>query len=240
MTKKKEHINFFENSKPIRHCLKGELSPHEMASIDFVTQIYHARGLLQLVRENPTKEEKAVAKFFEDMWEDCYAERKNLYVHWVDGHEIREIMEYLFPERCKTRSGYYELYHDFLSLIIEKDEDIPVISYKLESEGWFQDYRNAYPPCDNEEPKPIHTYFLECESTSNIKIGRSVDPKKRFKALSTSSPTVIRILGVIEKDVETELHRKFKESRLQGEWFGSTPELLEYIKENTIPLLIKD
>jgi hypothetical protein len=62
-------------------------------------------------------------------------------------------------------------------------------------------------------------YFIKCNNY--VKIGRSIDPKRRLADLQTGNPfklTLIRTLN--EKDFEeSTLHKKFNRFRVRGEWF---------------------
>lgn len=61
----------------------------------------------------------------------------------------------------------------------------------------------------------------------NVKIGKSLDPKRRLRSLQTArSETELTLLGVIPggHKVETLLHRKYREKRRNGEWFALTSE----------------
>lgn len=73
-------------------------------------------------------------------------------------------------------------------------------------------------------------YFIEAENGS-IKIGTALDVPRRFRAIQSCSPLPLRIAGVMAGGMrrEAEIHRRFRASRLHGEWFESTPELLALI-----------
>jgi hypothetical protein len=68
-------------------------------------------------------------------------------------------------------------------------------------------------------------------SGDRIKIGHAGSASRaraRFNAIRDASPVEVELLGVIDgsRDDEQELHRRFAGSRLHGEWFMATPELL--------------
>lgn len=82
----------------------------------------------------------------------------------------------------------------------------------------------------------MFVYFISDES-GPIKIGKSKNPRARLASMQTSSHTPLSILGVIDDadDLkEKDLHRKFDAIRLKGEWFQRTPELLDFIAENSM------
>lgn len=76
-------------------------------------------------------------------------------------------------------------------------------------------------------------YFIQCNGPGGpIKIGIAADPKKRLLAIASAMPFPVRLLKSApgtEAD-ERAVHRIFRESRLVGEWFRETQELLAYIK----------
>ena len=73
-------------------------------------------------------------------------------------------------------------------------------------------------------------YFLR-DPDGAIKIGKAVDVEKRIQALQGGNPRQLTTLLVVQapRRLEFELHRRFKALRLQGEWFASSPELLDCI-----------
>ena len=76
-------------------------------------------------------------------------------------------------------------------------------------------------------------YFIEAVGTRYIKIGRSGNPEKRRQQLATGSPNKLVLLGSISggAELEKELHEKFDNLRLNGEWFVFSDELKEFIKQ---------
>lgn len=68
-------------------------------------------------------------------------------------------------------------------------------------------------------------YFIYCEPKRVFKIGKSVDPKKRFCAIKTASPNPkdYRLFGLIKSDdyhnLEKSFHLKYELKRRSGEWF---------------------
>jgi len=86
----------------------------------------------------------------------------------------------------------------------------------------------------NNYSEPIYTiYFIQSENDGAIKIGITKDIKKRLKALQTSNPYKLNLLYSINggKSLEDNLHNKFKQYRLNGEWFEPAQEILDYIEE---------
>jgi len=87
-------------------------------------------------------------------------------------------------------------------------------------------------PADQPELEPV-VYFVQCGEF--IKIGFTVEPTKRIRAIKTSSPHEVRLLGTIAggPDREKELHAMFKHLRHRGEWFRTDLELLAHIAKLT-------
>lgn len=69
-----------------------------------------------------------------------------------------------------------------------------------------------------------------------IKIGCSVDVRRRFTVLQQGFPTALEPLGFIRCDMfesehglENQIHRQFLKLRHHGEWFRDDPELRAFI-----------
>lgn len=77
----------------------------------------------------------------------------------------------------------------------------------------------------------MSVYFIQRGWRGPIKIGTATDPYARLSALQTGSPTELRLIGIVQGsyEQEAELHRIFDTSRILGEWFQPTPELLGMI-----------
>lgn len=67
-----------------------------------------------------------------------------------------------------------------------------------------------------------------------VKIGISKNPTKRLAQLQTGHPRRLSILATLPggADEEMQLHGRFREHRLHGEWFGDCPEIRSYIACN--------
>ena len=79
------------------------------------------------------------------------------------------------------------------------------------------------------------TYFIQSKKDSDIKIGYTQKkPISRLKALQTGNPETLKIVGLIEGNVEKYLHKKFYGLRLNGEWFKCRKSLIRYIQNNSI------
>ena len=75
-------------------------------------------------------------------------------------------------------------------------------------------------------------YFIASEDLASVKIGYTKeDPDKRLKALQTGNPDVLILLASVEGEtsLERELHSRFRELHVRGEWFRLEGELEAYI-----------
>lgn len=81
--------------------------------------------------------------------------------------------------------------------------------------------------------KPTKIYFIQERAGGPIKIGYSVNPKKRLAEIQTSHPQRLMLLATMDggRSEELELHRRFGRFRTQGEWFKDDQELLRFIQE---------
>lgn len=79
-------------------------------------------------------------------------------------------------------------------------------------------------------------YFIQDTKSKAIKIGVSHNPADRLKALQTAHSAPLVLLAVMDggRQEEAALHRMF--SRLNGEWFEASAELLTYIRLSALPM----
>lgn len=76
----------------------------------------------------------------------------------------------------------------------------------------------------------MKTYFIS--DGTLVKIGRSVDPLRRLATFQTSSPEKLKIVLTLDGDRELDLHQRFAEFRVRGEWFRPSVEMLSFIASN--------
>ena len=81
---------------------------------------------------------------------------------------------------------------------------------------------------DKSKDRFIKTYtYIVCEENTNLlKIGKSASPKKRIRGISTLSGKKLRIISILDIDVENALHKKFSQLRTIGEWFDDEKGLI--------------
>jgi len=64
-------------------------------------------------------------------------------------------------------------------------------------------------------------YFIRDDASHRIKIGTSINPFDRLRALQTGSSARLRLMAICEggRKGEREFHERFDRYRLTGEWF---------------------
>ncbi len=86
---------------------------------------------------------------------------------------------------------------------------------------------------DRSDPRTMSIYFIQPVGGGPVKIGSAKSVRERFWNIQTCSPVILRVLATIpDKNFryERELHDRFAASRLHGEWFHPTPELLDFVE----------
>lgn len=76
-----------------------------------------------------------------------------------------------------------------------------------------------------------YLYFIQCNGpTGPVKIGYAKDVDARLSNIRMSNPYPLALLASVHIEnpdiVEGQLHTRLAKSRLRGEWFACTPELL--------------
>lgn len=73
-------------------------------------------------------------------------------------------------------------------------------------------------------------YFVRC--LDRVKIGYSQHPQKRFGKINNDAPAKCELLGFVSADdfAEAELHKRFEDLRVHGEWFLTSASLLAFIE----------
>lgn len=81
----------------------------------------------------------------------------------------------------------------------------------------------------------VAVYFAQADRTGEIKIGFSTNVHNRLYLLGNQRWATMTLLGWVQggPKVEREMHQKFAEFALGGEWFSPAPELLEFISTST-------
>jgi len=105
-------------------------------------------------------------------------------------------------------------YYDYMIPIEDTNLYLRIIG---KGNGEYKDLINNEKENINHD-KTIYTYLMIDESNNVVKIGRSKNPFNREKTLQ-SEKISIKLLYILDKNIETELHRKLKSKRVRGEWF---------------------
>ena len=89
-----------------------------------------------------------------------------------------------------------------------------------------------------EQNKVIETeyvYLIYSESNHAIKIGRAKNVEERLKSLQTAHPYPLKVLKTLKVsggkaaiDLEKQLHQRFADYRLSGEWFKACEALMNF------------
>lgn len=77
-----------------------------------------------------------------------------------------------------------------------------------------------------------YIYFILDGDRGAVKIGRSRNPQKRFKAFQTAHSTQLEIVGLIDGGsiIEWLIHSNFRSHRISGEWFAYNDFVRETIE----------
>lgn len=90
------------------------------------------------------------------------------------------------------------------------------------------------PPVElpKEPPESGDVVYFIGGADGPIKIGVAVNPIIRLNTLQTGNPAKLSILATVRGGMRQEriYHKQFAATRLQGEWFERTPELLAEIE----------
>lgn len=90
------------------------------------------------------------------------------------------------------------------------------------------DHVGRTPPC---LPANKHCYIYFVRAGNFIKIGRAINPEHRLADLQMTSPKRLVLLIAVAGNPrdETTLHRRFRDLRVQGEWFRFGGALVWFI-----------
>lgn len=89
------------------------------------------------------------------------------------------------------------------------------------------------PPARTIKREEKRVYFAQDGDGGPIKIGVSGQVEERMRSLQRATPRPLRLLATIpgsHRD-ERDLHKRFAELRIHGEWFKAEAPLLEFIQK---------
>tara|TARA_R110000772_G_C13028388_1_gene411412 strand:+ start:44 stop:553 length:510 start_codon:yes stop_codon:yes gene_type:complete len=87
------------------------------------------------------------------------------------------------------------------------------------------------PTSKKKEKSLKQTYLIKNKRNNLYKIGRSNNPKNREKTLQSEEP-LIEIVKTWKEDIESKLHKEYKDYRIRGEWFNLNEIQVRYICTN--------
>lgn len=74
-------------------------------------------------------------------------------------------------------------------------------------------------------------YFISDAATGHVKIGFSEDPWRRLSQIQSHCPGALTLRAIVEGDeaAEAELHARFAEYSVRGEWFRAAGAVADHI-----------
>jgi hypothetical protein len=84
---------------------------------------------------------------------------------------------------------------------------------------------------------PTRTYFIQAGEGGNIKIGRTTNLRSRISNLQIGIPARLKLIHVVDRDIERMCHEKFHHIKVDGEWFTPDAELLDFIHNLEFPVI---
>ncbi|MGV6860992.1 MAG: GIY-YIG nuclease family protein [Putridiphycobacter sp.] len=132
--------------------------------------------------------------------------------------------------------GGYTVWHSS-KLISSTLKDYYEIKYQKDIRDKWNEIKEHLFTTDGNTPSLVykfikpHVYFMKNPRNNLIKIGVSIHPNIRKKQLESKN-NKLEILRIIDSggfELERELHEKFKQYRMQGEWFKSNEDILSFI-----------
>jgi len=80
----------------------------------------------------------------------------------------------------------------------------------------------------------MSVYFIQAGKNGPIKIGKADSVRRRLASLQSSHYEILELLGAVAGglEVEAEFHKQLVASRLRGEWFSPTAEVLACVAQS--------
>ncbi|MEW4468984.1 GIY-YIG nuclease family protein [Parasphingorhabdus sp. JC815] len=147
----------------------------------------------------------------------------NLNQGWRESSPLYDNGRALGPYVIWRIDGRYEIHAPQKHIIVGKHDTIDAARKHLEE--LFNNWKEA-----NKD----YVYFIGAELTvgAMVKIGTTRDLKRRLGQIQSSSPVIVKILGVVEGDRNTEIdyHMRFAVDKSHGEWFTASARMVREIK----------
>jgi hypothetical protein len=160
-------------------------------------------------------------------WGQSEERFKNLSQQFYDF--LPRLIKALYLERNYNKAkNVYTEYEKVIEPLYDEfgtTDDISIINYLFAYyfPGPKENWRNE----SNDD-----LYFIESED-GFVKIGRSNNPKKRLSAIQSGNHKELSILKTFKNKgcYEPDIHKKFKDLCIRGEWFKMSDEIKDFIKE---------
>ena len=88
-------------------------------------------------------------------------------------------------------------------------------------------YKNLYKKSNGNKK----TYLIKNNRNGFYKIGRSINPLRREQTLQSEEPDIV-LVKTWSRNIESKLHKDYKEHRVRGEWFELSKAQVKYICTN--------
>ena len=169
---------------------------------------------------------------FLNQWNDLYPHKAITFDEFIEKESIFEesfVEDFHLSERYIKEGN--EIWMErclFYSLLITIDGDLWV---EFEMEKAEDKGRKELELLLNDRAQKNNEYtytYILTDKSGKYKIGRTSDLKKRFSTFCVSNPT-IKIIAIIIGDAEEELHRRFRNKQVKGEWFDLSDFDIKYI-----------
>lgn len=94
----------------------------------------------------------------------------------------------------------------------------------------LDDLRVEHKPVESKQQGSL-VYFIQGDNSGAVKIGITTDLDRRLRELQVATAETLAVIGQVPggREMERELHERFKDQRLTGEWFVPSGDLLAYI-----------
>ena len=156
-----------------------------------------------------------------------YLSRKNFLI-W-----IRKYAEYKNLTYIDENSGWFSLYQKkpFIPYQNNLEKNLGRVvkspsEYSLK--GLNKQQIQEYTKRNTKKSINTKTYLIKNRRNGFYKIGRSKDPLKREQTLQSEEPDIVMV-KTWDKDIESLLHKDYKDYRVRGEWFELSKVQVKYI-----------
>lgn len=141
--------------------------------------------------------------------------------------EFLKLIEFYIDGSSESKEKIKKLFNPKLvEILLKRNEDKEFLLKKYNE--CINDKKEYVDKIKKIKLKTTKTYLMKDSSNTFTKIGISNNPKLREKTLQAEKPT-ISLLYTFNKNIEKELHSKYKDKRIRGEWFNLSSEDIDII-----------